>query len=493
MKQLTCEMCGSTDLMKQDGVFVCQTCGCKYSVEEAKKMMVEGVVDVTGSTVKVDNSDSINNYLTVAQNALSSSNHQEAEIYANKVIEIAPTNYLAWIIKGCAAAWQTTGGNNRFSEAIQCWSNAVDCIDDEKIFELKASIISEATNIAVSIVSLYSGFFEDYPSDENIQKIRDTVYLLTNSIIEIYDKFSNRLIDAGIVSNDNVADLAEGLGLILEQLSNSFADIINSAGVSAANNANQKFGPDQSDKSDYAYSIWLDEITNCISILEFAFDIVKKEESINTIFNNLEFLHKSMIDSCSYEYFSGAYSSGYVKNKSLTDTAKKIHRDKISEDSKKKKEKIAQIRKKAEEEKKKKIDAYWAEHKEEKQSLEKERDSLKIQIKDIEKSMYARVSEISEEKQNIQGNEEIKNYDTSIQQLNAELSNLGLFKGKEKKLLQEKINDLNDKKNTVKSRMKAEEEAIQKRIEVERNSFKGKIHTLQLRIDRIGNELTKER
>ena len=39
MKQLTCEMCGSTDLIKQDGFFVCQTCGCKYSVEEAKKMI----------------------------------------------------------------------------------------------------------------------------------------------------------------------------------------------------------------------------------------------------------------------------------------------------------------------------------------------------------------------------------------------------------------------------------------------------------------------
>ena len=46
MKQLTCEMCGSTDLMKQDGVFVCQSCGTKYSVEEAKKMMVEGTVQV---------------------------------------------------------------------------------------------------------------------------------------------------------------------------------------------------------------------------------------------------------------------------------------------------------------------------------------------------------------------------------------------------------------------------------------------------------------
>ena len=52
MKALVCEMCGSNDLVKQEGVFVCQSCGCKYSVEEAKKMMVEGAVEVTG-TVKI--------------------------------------------------------------------------------------------------------------------------------------------------------------------------------------------------------------------------------------------------------------------------------------------------------------------------------------------------------------------------------------------------------------------------------------------------------
>ena len=38
MKALTCEMCGSTNLLKDNGVFVCQSCGTKYSVEEAKKM-----------------------------------------------------------------------------------------------------------------------------------------------------------------------------------------------------------------------------------------------------------------------------------------------------------------------------------------------------------------------------------------------------------------------------------------------------------------------
>lgn len=41
MKQLTCEVCGGNDLLKQDGVFVCQSCGCKYSVDEVKKLMVQ--------------------------------------------------------------------------------------------------------------------------------------------------------------------------------------------------------------------------------------------------------------------------------------------------------------------------------------------------------------------------------------------------------------------------------------------------------------------
>ena len=57
MKAIQCEMCGSTEMVKKDGMFVCQSCGTKYSVEEAKKLMIEGTVDVSGSTVKVDYDD----------------------------------------------------------------------------------------------------------------------------------------------------------------------------------------------------------------------------------------------------------------------------------------------------------------------------------------------------------------------------------------------------------------------------------------------------
>ncbi len=95
MKQLTCEMCGSTDLMKESGVFVCQTCGCKYSVEEAKKMMVEGTVDVSGSTVKVDTSGKLKNLYLLARRAKDDNNVQDAAKYYHEIRVEDPNSWEA--------------------------------------------------------------------------------------------------------------------------------------------------------------------------------------------------------------------------------------------------------------------------------------------------------------------------------------------------------------------------------------------------------------
>ena len=52
MSQLKCEICGGADLIKQDGVFACQTCGAKYSVEEAQCML--GILYAEGDGVPQD-------------------------------------------------------------------------------------------------------------------------------------------------------------------------------------------------------------------------------------------------------------------------------------------------------------------------------------------------------------------------------------------------------------------------------------------------------
>lgn len=100
MKQLTCEMCGSTDLVKQDGVFVCQSCGCKYSVEEAKKMMIEGTVEVQGTVeiagaVQVDTSVELNNLYQIARRARDDNNTQNAAKYYDMIKIKDPTSWEA--------------------------------------------------------------------------------------------------------------------------------------------------------------------------------------------------------------------------------------------------------------------------------------------------------------------------------------------------------------------------------------------------------------
>lgn len=95
MKQLTCEMCGSTDLLKLGGIFVCQTCGTKYSVEEAKKMMVEGTVDVSGSTVTVDTSVELDNLYQIARRAKDDNNAENARKYYDMILLKDPTSWEA--------------------------------------------------------------------------------------------------------------------------------------------------------------------------------------------------------------------------------------------------------------------------------------------------------------------------------------------------------------------------------------------------------------
>lgn len=75
-------MCGSTNLLKQDGMFVCQNCGTKYTVNEAGKMMSEGKVDVSGSTVKIDISDELSNLYQIARRMRDNGNGDAAKYYA---------------------------------------------------------------------------------------------------------------------------------------------------------------------------------------------------------------------------------------------------------------------------------------------------------------------------------------------------------------------------------------------------------------------------
>ena len=127
MKQLTCEMCGSTDLMKQDGVFVCQTCGCKYSVEEAKKMMIEGAVEVTGS-VKVDASEKVQNLYVMARRARDDNNDELAAKYYEMILVERPNDWEALFYFNYFKAKNANWDNMEHS--VTSLSNSLDQVFD---------------------------------------------------------------------------------------------------------------------------------------------------------------------------------------------------------------------------------------------------------------------------------------------------------------------------------------------------------------------------
>lgn len=168
MKQLTCEMCGSHDLIKVDGVFECQFCKAKYTVEEAKKMMVEG-------TVKIDNSDTTSNALINARRSKQNEDWFSTEKYYKIVEENDPTNI----------------------EAISysAYGKAKQSLLDDDVFKRKA-IFKVLTNC----VSSLDGNF----SMEREQENREMIILIHNDIINmVQSSFVYTQVTKGDEKTDN--------------------------------------------------------------------------------------------------------------------------------------------------------------------------------------------------------------------------------------------------------------------------------------------------
>ena len=176
MKQIVCEMCGGHDFAKVDGMMVCQSCGTKFTVEEAKKMMIEGPVDVSGSTVKIDKSSELENLYEIARRARNDGNHENAVSYYEKVLALDPNSWEATYFILLERGYQTTIGNIR--NAVVRVNNTLDtCLDlikkhvtekgqiIEAIHTMGATLCSFCSAMANAAVNHYNGI--DYQIQAN--------------------------------------------------------------------------------------------------------------------------------------------------------------------------------------------------------------------------------------------------------------------------------------------------------------------------------------
>jgi hypothetical protein len=89
MDKISCEICGSQDLIKAEGVFICQVCGIKYSLNDIKRIY-EGTAN--NEIITIDNSAFINKYLNFARRAFGREDWDDVEKYYDIVDQHVPNH-----------------------------------------------------------------------------------------------------------------------------------------------------------------------------------------------------------------------------------------------------------------------------------------------------------------------------------------------------------------------------------------------------------------
>lgn len=380
MKRLTCEMCGSTDLMKQDGVFVCQSCGTKYSVEEAKKMMVEGTVEVTG-TVRVDDSavkkEQINNYLEMAKTALDGEDIEGVVSYCDRILEIDRDNYEAWILKAKAAGWGSTLKDIKVPQALTAAKRAVNLAPDSQKYEVASEVYYAIKAQVVGLLVIA----QRMPGTSGCEYI-----------LKVMQQWQSVLVGIPYLSKNLMEKEIKDCQQLCENSKSAFAP-----------------------SARLIYSTY------------FAFN------------------HNVSFD--------------------------KTFRDALADKIKLEESREAEFKAKAEAEAEARKISYWNTHAAEKTAFETEKVAL-----------AERVDTLTKELEVLPENSTVKQLESQIATLKKEKDSLGLFKGKEKKAIQEQIDSLNGRLTTANT---AKNNAVA--------PIQAEIDNLNKRIKEIETELTKDR
>lgn len=149
MKTLKCEMCGSVDLVKQDDLYVCQHCSTKYSLEDVKKLIVGGKVEIEG-TVKIDNSEKIEKLYELARCARREESSLTAIKYYEMILLERPNDWEAYFFSIYFQARETK------IAYIASWARRVHaCLD--RVFNLiTENSPKEEQDINMRMVAVYT-------------------------------------------------------------------------------------------------------------------------------------------------------------------------------------------------------------------------------------------------------------------------------------------------------------------------------------------------
>lgn len=508
MKRLVCEMCGSSDIIKKDGFYVCDTCGTKYSLEEAKKLFVE----VSGGTVTVSNNPQEKNLEKLATDAYESKNWKAAEDFANQVLAINDKNFEAWEIKAIAVCMQLSTFNTRMLEGMNCIAGAYPCKSREEQADYREHLLKHLKNITGSEIDARI---------KNYSKSGDGVELL-NKTLQIFNKnfkrimlaleFSEERIDEefNLMTNKMIADGYNAMKTVWEMSAKKYyKGEYNSRGAKWEKTS--IFGDvcwdedERPDKIDFDF--YLSAVDDNISLGENLIELVNPTTTETLIFGILKEMiseNELAIKAVSFSTFWGGLhgdSKRWEVEYRVSDSSKAERNKQIQ----KWKNDIAAVERalKAEKERiqKEANDKYWSEHPEQKAELQNQIEAVKNDISILEqkiKELTNKRNEINSKTFVYSKQSEIDQLNKKKQELEKELASTSIFKAKERKEIKQKIEHTNYCLRVAEDKCSAEQRSFTFKIIDERAAVdkvldpsKKELDRKKAELNQLNNELTK--
>ena len=520
---LVCDLCGGSDILKQDGVFVCQTCGTKYTIEEARKMM-----GASSPVPAVTQSNQHESLLTLARSSFDSKNYKQAEEFCNQVIALDAKNYEAWKLKGEAINYQINAKNPRILEVYNCIMTAFRVLDDAQKREKGADVLSSLKTCLEGEIKYWLDQFEaDRPTQASLQKVISTYEDCYRKLADAFTELGFEDSKAGYLINFDNYFIYTANGTTVSAWKttvgyNYFRDDFNNLGSYWNRNPNRnESGTDYYRPSEETRTTFVEETGHLVSLLEYCVKRFNDETPVDTIknvYSNLVYYTETPSNQCSYKPMVTTWTNGYgaVTSRSeyyeidrfLTDSAKKFRREAAAKYKADEKAAIAKITAKQAEKRRQEQAArnkqYWDAHTEERAALEAQKKELEAQLSPITEELAALDSKLQEFKKKyevkVPARLDLEALQSRIKALEQERSSLGLFKGKEKKALQEQIQALQTQLPALKHAV-SEQEQIQKQdfaketapISTAIRESSNKKQQIKSEIDKINTELTKDR
>ncbi len=449
MKQFVCELCDSTNIIKQEDCFVCSDCGAKYSLEEAKKHMTD--------------CDDVNYYIEQASLAYKNQDLNGALENLNNALMKDPDSVDALLLKHKILVHHSTPKENYFEQTKEI---------DKKIMSMD------------QLGLLFSQIYMDYFTKVSSVMLTVVKTLASRPDLKIHTVYLQRATAVNLKVNDLIR--------------RGYTEAIN-----------EMISTDKATQNAYSEFCKIIDLTeeNCKFSFLVADCLLEIEDDSKVYYTSMQKLFNFY--AYSYEKYIKLYTDCIrTFGKVFTTAAEEKHKNILNDFKSKEKnfgDKLEAINAAERAEVTRK---YWEKHTDEKQKLEAEKQSLLTQISESEKKIEEITASYAEGLSELQkkaagpvpAEADAEVIHERIKDIQSRIRKANIFQVKLKKQLTEEYSKEEKKLSDTKAEIEKQKKSVHQEYSIlnlkmqdECKPFKVKIAEVNDRIKSIDDELTKDR